>query len=57
MNEGELLLLNPLPEEPPAGYRVAQYTHRVTEHDLQQAAESVKQHSTENITVIKTKGI
>lgn len=40
MDEGELLLLDSLPEEPPAGYRIAQYTHRVTQHDLQQATVS-----------------
>lgn len=37
MDEGEFLLLDPLPEEPPAGYRVAQNTHGVTQHDLQQS--------------------
>ena len=35
MDEGELLFLNPLPEEPPAGYRVPQYTDWVAQHYLQ----------------------
>lgn len=35
VNEGELLLLYSLPEEPPAGYRVADYTNRITQQDLQ----------------------
>lgn len=37
MDEGKLLLLDPLPEEPPAGYCVTQYTHWVTQHDLHQS--------------------
>lgn len=41
MDEGEFLLLDPLPEEPPAGCCVAQYTHRVTQHDLQQSEQNV----------------
>lgn len=48
MDEGELLLLDPLPEEPPAGYCVAQYTNRVTQHDLQQST-SLSINKTEHV--------
>lgn len=37
MDEGELLLLNPLPEESPAGNCIAQNTHWVTQHYLQRS--------------------
>lgn len=45
MDERELLLLYPLPEEAPAGYRVAQDADRVAQQDLQERTLISKQHN------------